>query len=113
MAVAYPLQRGPPKAEKIDAMMAVETAVFVGNQHRDEAGIHVLCRDGKPPASVRRREGAQQDAVAIDDDVRALTRGGKIERTRRVPKMLQGRGDGEAGQRARKKSAALLPKCFT
>ena len=57
MAMAYPLQRGTSEAEKIDAMMGIETMVFIGNQHRDETRIDIARANRKPPASVRRREG--------------------------------------------------------
>jgi hypothetical protein len=83
--------------------MAVETAVLIGNEHRDEARIDIARVNRKPPASVRRREGPQKTPVSIDDDARALACGGKIGLIRRRPEMKQGRGNCEAGHSECKK----------
>ena len=86
MAMACPLQRGAPKAQNINARMRVKTMVLISNEHREETRIDIVRRDGKPPAPIRRREGPQKAAVAIDGDRRALARAREIERSMtRVP----------------------------
>ena len=61
-------QRGARDRERIDAVMRAEALVLVGDQQVEIARIDV--RDGRrqPPASVRRRIGPQQAAVAVDHD---------------------------------------------
>src|ERR1019366_5535238 len=108
MALACPLQRGAPEAERIHAMMRIKTVVLISNEHRDETGIHIGCRDGKPPAAIRRREGPKQAPIAVDGDMRALARAVKIEWTRQVSK----RGDCKAEHRQCKEKTRDRTKMF-
>ena len=82
MAMTCPLQRGTSEAQKINSVMGAETMVFISNQHRHEAGIDITRQDGKPPAPVRRREGPQELAIAVDHDARSLARRIEVERTK-------------------------------
>jgi len=76
------LQRGTSEAQKINSVMGAETMIFISNQHRHEAGIDITRQDGKPPAPVRRREGPQELAIAVDHDARSLARRVEVERTK-------------------------------
>ena len=54
------------KRQRIDAAVAQEAPVLVGEQHREEARIDVGARRRQPPAAFRRGVGPQQPAVAVD-----------------------------------------------
>jgi len=56
---------GPQQGAGVDAMMIVEALVLIGDEHGEEARVHVLCGDGQAPVAVLRDEGAEQPAVAV------------------------------------------------
>ena len=99
MAAPEPLPRRAQERARVDAAMLVEAPVLVGDQHRDIARIDVVRRRRQPPAPVGQGEGAQQPAVAVDDDGRAFARGHEIERpeARFVARPGESRGDARDG----------------
>ena len=66
-AVAGELAGGAQQRQDVDALMIPEALVLVGDQHLHELRVDLVEIGGEPPAAVRRREGAQQRAVAVDD----------------------------------------------
>ena len=75
-----PLPAGADHRAPVDAVVVIEPPVLVGDQHGEIARIDFVRRRGQAPTPVRQGESPQQPAVAIDDDRRALARGGKIDR---------------------------------
>ena len=66
-AVAGELAGGAQQRQHVDALMVPEALVLVGDQHAHELRVDRVDVGGEPPAAVRRGEGAQQLAVAVDD----------------------------------------------
>ena len=95
---AHELQRGAEKRLHVDAAVLAEAPVLVGDQRLDEERVDLGERDRQPPAPVGDREGAEQHAVAVDDDAAGFRgerrkldlRHGDLQRDRR-------RGRDEAG----------------
>ena len=63
------LQAGARQRAHVDAAVVVEALVLERHEHGEVARIDVAGFDGKTPAAVRRREGAQQAVVAVEDRV--------------------------------------------
>ena len=72
MAADQPLRAGANEGANVDAVVLVEPAVLVGDEHREIARIDVVRGRRQAPAPIGQGEGPQQPAVAIDDDRRAL-----------------------------------------
>ena len=87
------LCRRSQEGQEVDAGMPVEACVLIGLQHREIARIDIGGLDRKPPASILRRERAQQLPVPVEYHGRAVLRNGQVER----PQAL-----GEAPQRQRR-----------
>ena len=116
VAARRPLPRGARHRPDIDALMIIEPAVLVADQHREVARIDLARSDGQSPASVGQSEGAQQPPVAIDDDGRTVARSRQIERAEMLQIARTRRGHGErqredgrpeSGEEAALASAAL------
>ncbi len=102
MAAPHPLQGRAQKRARVDPAMLPESPVLVSDEHREIARIDVVGRRRQPPAAVRQGEGAQQPAVAVDDDGRSLARGRKVERAEARLVVLPGERRGDAcGEDAR------------
>src|SRR5271163_968465 len=95
VAARRPLPRGARHRPDIDALMIIEPAVLVADQHRKVARIDLARSDGQSPASVGQSEGAEQPPVAIDDDGRTVARSRQIERTEMLQIARTRRGHGE------------------
>ena len=67
-AVPHELERGAEERLHIDAAMLAEAPVLVGDQRFDEERIDFVERGVEPPASVGGGEGAEEDAVAVEDE---------------------------------------------
>ena len=93
MAAHQPLRAGANEGAKVDPVVLVEAPVLVGDKHRKVARINVMRGRRQTPAPVRKGKRPEQPAVAIDDDRRALARGGEIERAeaRRIAVPCDGR----------------------
>lgn len=88
--------------------MRIKTVILVSNEHRKETGIYILCRDGKTPAPIRRRESPQKLSVSIDGNRRTLARAQEIERSRQISK----REDSKDEHRRCKEKTRDLTKVF-
>ena len=73
-AVLDELPGGARQRPHVDAAMIVEALVLEGHEHGEIALIDVRGFDGKPPAAVRRREGAQQPVAPVEDGRRDFLR---------------------------------------
>jgi len=80
MAARQPLRRSARHRAPVDAVVRVETTVFVGDQHREVTRIDLAAGRRKTPAPVGQRERAQEPSAAINDDRRADAGGGEVER---------------------------------
>ena len=80
MAARHELAGGARHRAPVDAVVRVEAAVLVAEQHRQIARIDLAGGRRQPPAAVGQGEGAQQPAVAVDDDRRAEPRRREVER---------------------------------
>src|SRR4029077_11009828 len=70
VATGCELNRRATERQRIDAVMAAEPLVFVGEEQRQETRIDTLPRRREPPASVAGRIGTQQTSFTVEDDVR-------------------------------------------
>jgi predicted GNAT superfamily acetyltransferase len=78
------LRRGARHRPPVDAVMGVEAAVLVAEQHGQIARIDLAGGGWQPPAAIGQGEGAQQPAVAVDDDRRAKSRRREVERAEAI-----------------------------
>ncbi len=69
VAVADKLPCGAQQRGKIDAVVAVEMLVLIGFEQSEKTRIDVARAHRQPPASIRRLEGAQKLAVAVERHV--------------------------------------------
>ena len=91
-----PLPRRPHQRTAVDAGMAPEARVLISEQHRQIARIDLAGGRRQPPAAVGQGEGAQQPAVAVDDDRRAEPRGSEVERAKAFDIGVPRRGPAES-----------------
>ena len=98
MAAHQPLRASANERAKVDAVVLIEPAVLIGDQHREIARIDLMRGRRQTPAPVGQSEGPEQPAVAIDDNRRAFARGGKIERAQARRVAAPGEGRARAGR---------------
>ena len=60
------------QGERIDAPMAVEPLVLVGDEHLQVARVDLIGRDRQAPGAVACGERRQQPPVAVDDQGRSI-----------------------------------------
>ncbi len=80
----------------IDAGMVFVALVFVSLEQGEEFGIDFVGLGRQTPAAVRRGEGAQQNAVAVEGEGRGGLQGGEVGRTHAALEFVEAPGDGEA-----------------
>ncbi len=111
-AVQDHLQRRSHDRERVDPAMLREAAVLVGDQHAEIALVDIARFDRQSPTPVRRGEGAQQHARAIEHDGRCLLirrPGNRPERGDRAPGAISA---GTREQERKHKAGAEKAKPF-
>ena len=111
-ALARPLRRGAQHRQGVDAGMAREALVLVGDQHAQVERIDLGRVDRQAPRPVGRGEGAQHDAVAIGHHHRGLVETAEIEREQpieREPGERQARNRGAAPRKPAMPAPAHRP----
>ena len=83
-ALTRPLQRRATHRDGIDAAMGAKAAIFVSIKQAKEFRIDGVGAQRQAPASVRRREGAQQSVVAIERHGGAACGARYVERPQRM-----------------------------
>ena len=91
-AMAECLPDGAGNGPRIDTSVLVEALVLIGHEHGEEARVDIGGSHRKPPEAVLRDEGAEQPAVAVDDE-------------RRIGDAFAKRHGPEAAQRLRHREA--------
>ncbi len=105
-AVRHELHGGARDRERIDADVLAEALVLVGDQQVEIARIDVGDGRGQPPASVRRRVGPQQAAVAVDHDGGEFERFAERDRAEGMDPGGEGGGADDRGCRCRERGDA-------
>ncbi len=74
------LPRGARQRTHVDAAVAIEALVLERHQHGEVALVDISGFDGQAPASVRRREGAQQPVAPVEHRCRDVLRRLEVRR---------------------------------
>ena len=91
MATGRELNRRASERQRIDAVMAAEPLVFVGEEQRQKTRIDILLARREPPASVAGRIGTQQTSFTVEDDVRIFEILAKWRRPERIGPGAEGK----------------------
>ncbi len=79
-ALPQELCAGPGERPQVDAAMLLEAVILVGFQHAQEMRVDISRLDRQSPSPVRRGEGPEETAVAVEHDGRMVRSRGEIER---------------------------------
>ena len=80
-ALPQELCAGPGERPQVDAAMLLEAVILVGLQHGQEMRVDISRLDRQSPSPVRRGEGPEETAVAVEHDGRMVRSRGEIERS--------------------------------